>query len=112
MENEFCLSCSKHAVCKSICPELELTLAQEDDGFTETSSCYYDQDRDEFRVYYRATGREVPLLSERDKRLVYLLFRQTPRAQIAAELGVTRAHLNVLIQRLNEKGEKIRSWTK
>lgn len=96
---ELCLTCPKRSVCSCLCPEAEVYANQDEVAPRELTIGLPRHGKWPEPV-------EKPLLSKREREVLWRLASGEDREKIAKELGITRKNLREIIRRAKKSATR------
>jgi len=101
-----CQECSKKPTCTKLCKEAEEYVNQDHVDWMDLNESIYTHG-EELRVYDPNTGVDKPLLSPREKEILYALASGLTRQEIAEKLKISRANVRVHIGNMRKKALRL-----
>ena len=98
-----CEACDKRGVCKCLCPEMELYINQDVTEVIDTPSVYYDQDKNELRIFEAGNGKDKSFLTEQETTILRMISKGKKRRKIALSLGISIRTLETHLQNIKKK---------
>jgi len=106
VNNALCTSCNKRELCRTLCPEAELFVSQDQVDWCETPAIHISQDKEHLAVFEPKHKVKTVTLSTLETKVTMALSAGYNRTQICVMLGLSRPHLRKVIHDCKAKWEK------
>ena len=107
-----CQDCPDRETCTKLCEAAEAYVSQDHVEWTEVPmSIYFDEDRQELRVFDDLTWQERSFLTPTEKAVCCALGQGHTRAEACKILGISAASMRNHIARLRKKAQQISPYT-